>query len=368
MVTKVPYVNLAAQHRPIKDKLLAAIGAVIDEGQFILADQVVEFERRFAELCGAKFALGVNSGTDALILALTALGVGPGDEVITVPNSFVASASCIALVGARPVFVDVGADYNLDPSLLEAAITPKTKAILPVHLTGRPADMDAISAVAQAHGLYIVEDAAQAVCAEYKGRRVGSLSTIGCFSLHPLKTLNACGDAGALTTNDASLYEELKRLRNHGLKTRDECVRWGYNSRLDTLQAAILLVKLDYVEQWTERRRANAARYQQLLAGLEQVVVPVDKPYELAVYHTFVIRTEQREQVRTYLADSGIGTSVHYPIPIHLQEAAADLGYGLGSFPVSEQQAGEIISLPLYPELQLDEIDFVAETLRSFFS
>ncbi len=228
---EVPYVNIAAQHAVIKDKLLAAIGSVIDHGRFIMSAEVAEFEQKFAELCRVRYAVGVNSGTDALILSLKALGVGPGDEVITVPNSFIASTSCIALVGARPVFVDVCEDYNMDPSLLEQAITSRTRAILPVHLTGRPADMDPIIAVARAHGLYVIEDCSQAVCAEYKGRRVGSLGHIGCFSLHPLKTLNACGDGGVLTTNEDGMYEELKLLRNFGLRTRDECAMWGHNSR-----------------------------------------------------------------------------------------------------------------------------------------
>jgi len=369
VAVSVPYVNLAAQHATIKDRLLAAVGTVIDHGQFILGDEVAEFERRFAELCGVRYALGLNSGTDALILALKALGIGPGDEVITVPSSFVASVSCIELWGAKAVFVDVGEDYNIDPGQIEQAITSRTRAILPIHLTGRPADMDPILAIARAHGLHVVEDCAQAVNAEYRGQRVGSFGALGCFSLHPLKTLNACGDGGMLTTNDAGLYEELKRLRNHGLQTRDNCVQWGLNSRLDTMQAAMLLVKLDYLDEWTEGRRANACAYQQLLGEMPQIQPPVDRPRERAVYHTFVIQAEadRRDDLQDYLARKGVGTAVHYPTPIHLQKAASGLGHSIGSFPVAERQAARFLSLPVYPELQSHQLEYVAHCVRSFY-
>ena len=364
---KVPYVNLAAQHAPIRDKLMAAIGAVIDGGQFILGDQVTEFERRFADLCRVEYAVGVNSGTDALLLALRALGIGPEDEVITVPNSFVASTGCIALAGARPVFVDVGEDYNMDPALIEDAITTRTRAILPVHLTGRPADMDASMNIAREHNLHVIEDCGQAVCAEYKGRRVGSVGSVGCFSLHPLKTLNACGDGGVLTTDDPVLHQEIRTLRNLGLRSRDDCVAWGFNSRLDTIQAAVLLTKLAYVEEWTEGRRDNARAYQHGLEGLHQVLVPRDRPYERAVYHTFVIQAEHRDSLKKHLAASRVGTAIHYPTPIHLHEAARDLGYGAGSFPVTERQAGRVLSLPVYPELESDELEYVVDRVHSFY-
>lgn len=364
---KVPYVDLVAQHAPIKDELLAAVGNVIDHSQFILGHEVAEFERRFAELCGVHYAVGVNSGTDALILALRALDIGPGDEVITVANSFVASAGCVPLVGARPVFVDVREDYNIDPALIESALTPRTRAILPVHLTGRPANMDLITEIAQAHGLYVVGDCAQAVGAEYKGRRVGSFGDVGCFSLHPLKTLGACGDGGVLTTNDVGLYERFKDLRNIGLRAGNECVVWGHNSRLDTMQAAILLVKLEHLEEWTEERRANACFYQERLADLSQVCVPVDKPYERAVYQTFVIQARWRDQLKEHLAARGVGTAIHYPIPIHLQKAAIGLGYRVGSFPVIERQAGRILSLPVYPGLGSQQLEHVVDGLYSFY-
>ncbi len=365
---RVPYVNIGSQHAPIKKRLLEAISDVIDRGHFILGDQVLEFERRFAGLCGVRFAIGVNSGTDALILALKALGIGPGDEVITVPNSFVATAGAVALVGARPVFVDVGDDYNMNPRLIERAVTPKTKALLPVHLTGRPADMDPILEVARAHALHIIEDCAQAVLAEYRGQRVGSFGAIGCFSLHPLKTLNACGDGGVLITEDEKLYEKVKILRNVGLLNRDECVVWSSHSRLDNLQAALLLVKLDYFEDWTNKRRDNARFYQQALAGVEGVRLPVDRPYEKAVYHVFVIQAERRGELQKFLAARGVETAVHYPIPIHLQKAAAGLGYGPGSFPVTEEQAKRILSLPVYPELGEAELHYVARSVREFYA
>jgi dTDP-4-amino-4,6-dideoxygalactose transaminase len=364
---EIPFVNITAQHKPIKDEILTAISKVIDHSQFILGDEVAEFERQFAELCGVRYAIGVNSGTDALILALKSVGIGPGDEVITVPNSFITSTSCIMFLGATPVFVDVRDDYNIDPSKIEQAITQRTRAIIPVHLTGRPSDMDKILKISKSYNLFVIEDCAQAVTSEYKGRRVGSFGDIGCFSLHPLKTLNACGDGGMLTTNNEELYEKLKLLRNNGLKTRDECEMWSDNSRLDTLQAAILLVKLKYLEKWTEKRRSNAHFYQKHLANLSQVKVPFDKPYERAVYHTFVIQAEQRDLLKSHLAKCGISTNIHYPIPIHLQKAASVLGYKLGSFPVTEELSKNILSLPVYPELKEDELEYVVKCIYQFY-
>ncbi len=360
---KIPYVNIAAQHSPIKKEILHSISKVIDHSQFIFGGEVAEFERRFAELCGVQFALGVNSGTDALILALKSLGIETGDEIITVPNSFITTASSIAIVGARPVFVDVGEDYNINPANIEQAITSRTKAILPVHLTGRPADMDPILEIAKAHGLYVVEDCAQAVCAEYKNRRVGSFGDVGCFSLHPLKTLNACGDGGVITTNNEEIYEYIKILRNNGLKTRDECTVWSNNSRLDTLQAAILLVKLKYIEEWTEKRRAHAGFYQERLAELPYIRIPVDKPYEKPVYHTFIIQTDNRNACKKHLEKHGIGTNIHYPVPIHLQEVARNLGYKKNDFPVAERQAQNILSLPIYPGLTKKELEYIVNFL-----
>jgi dTDP-4-amino-4,6-dideoxygalactose transaminase len=364
---RVPFVNLGALHAPIKAELLEAMGRVIDSGMYVLGAEVDEFERQFAALCGARFAVGLNSGTDALTFALRALGVGPGDEVITAANSFVASAGCAAMVGARPVLADVGDDYNLDPASVERAITPRTKAMIPVHLTGRPAKMDELLQLAQAHNLYVVEDAAQAVCAEYRGHGVGTLGVAGCFSLHPLNTLSAIGDGGVLTTDDPALYEEVKVLRNLGLKTRDDAVVWSGNSRLDTLQAAALLVKLKYIQDWTEQRRANARRYRELLAGLPQVTTPTEEPYERAVYQVFKILAADRDALQAYLAEHGIGSAVHYALPLHLNTVAAELDYAPGSFPVTEQQAERILSIPVYHTLTPAEIEYVAATIRAFY-
>ncbi|MEI7635766.1 MAG: DegT/DnrJ/EryC1/StrS family aminotransferase [Syntrophus sp. (in: bacteria)] len=363
----IPYVNVALQHSLVKDELLKAVSDILDKGNFILGGEVNEFEKHFAALCGVKYAVGVNSGTDALILALMAIDIGPGEEVITVPNSFVATASCIKIVGARPVFIDVRDDYNMDPSLIESAITDHTRAILPVHLTGRPADMEPIIEIAGRYNLQVIEDCAQAVAAEYKGKRVGSFGRIGCFSLHPLKTLNACGDGGVLTTNDAGLAAKLKIMRNLGLENRENCVLWSGNSRLDTLQAAILLVKLKYLDDWTEKRRLNAEYYCKHLADLHQVHVPTDKTYEYSVYHTYVIQAENRDKLRAFLAEKGIGTGIHYPIPIHLQTVAEELNYRPGSFPVTEGQANRILSLPVYPELDKGQLNHIIDSIHKFY-
>jgi dTDP-4-amino-4,6-dideoxygalactose transaminase len=364
---KVPYVDLARQHAPLKGDLLAAAGRVIDRGNFILGAEVAEFERRFADLCGTADAVGVSSGGEALALSLKVLGIGNGDEVISAPNSFVGSASSIALTGAKPVFADVDDSFNLDPAKVEAAITPRTKALMPIHLTGRPADMERLTEIAGRFHLYIIEDAAQAVLAARGGKRVGAWGTTGCFSLHPLKTLNALGDAGVITTDDQDLADRLRVLRNFGLRTRDECAEWSTNSRLDTLQAAMLLVKLDRLEAWTERRRANAAYYFEKLSGLPGLKLPFDRPGEYQVHHTFVIRSQRRDELKAFLAARGVGSSIHYPIPIHLQPAAKSLGYKRGDFPVAERQAAEILSLPIHHDLEQHELAYVAQCVTEFF-
>ncbi|HUZ81509.1 MAG TPA: DegT/DnrJ/EryC1/StrS family aminotransferase [Gaiellaceae bacterium] len=363
---EVPYVDLAAQQVPLRSELLAAVARVLDHGHFILGPEVEAFEEQFAELCGTRFAVGVASGTDALVLALRALDIASGDEVITVPNSFVASAAAIALVGARPVFVDVGDDMNIDPEAIGPAVTPRTRAILPVHLTGRPAAMQRVLEVAARHGLAVVEDCAQAVLAELGGRRVGSFGAVGCFSLHPLKTLGAAGDAGVLTTDDEDLANRFRLLRNIGLATRDDATVWSGNSRLDTLHAAMLLVKLQYLAKWTEARRQNAAAYVEALTGASGLRLPVEKPGERAVYHTFVLRSEVRNELRTHLRSAGIGTAIHYPVPIHLQSIGHTLGYGPGDFPVAERQATEILSIPVHHNLTAAQREFVVEGIRDF--
>lgn len=363
---EVPYVDVVGLQAPLRDVLLEAVGRVLDHGQFILGPEVDEFEQRFADLCGTRFAVGVASGTDALVLALRALDVGPGDEVITAPNSFVATASAIALVGARPVFVDVGEDMNIDPEAISPAVTPRTRAVLPVHLSGRPAAMGRVLEVAAQHGLAVVEDCAQAVLAELDGRRVGSFGNVGCFSLHPLKTLSAAGDAGVVATDDEGLAVRLRLLRNIGLATRDDAVLWSGNSRLDTVQAAVMLAKLPYIAAWTEARRANAAAYVDGLAGACGIRVPVERPNEYSVYHTFVIQAEERDDLRSHLQSARIGTAIHYPVPIHLQTVGRALGHGPGDFPVAERQAERILSLPVHHGLSAVQLDHVVSGILDF--
>lgn len=363
----IPYVDLAAAHASLRQEILEAVDRVLRHGQFILGPEVVEFENEFARRSGVNHAIGVANGTDALVLALKALGIGSGDEVITPPNSFVASTSCIELIGARAVFVDVGEDYTIDVNRIESAITARTKAILPVHLTGKPANMTDIGRIAEKHELVVVEDAAQAVLAQHRGRPVGSWGAASAFSLHPLKTLNACGDAGIITTNDAELADRLRVLRNLGLRTRDDCVEWAPNSRLDTLQAAILLVKMRYVDEWTEKRRSNAARYRELLSEVPEVVLPVETPGDLSVYHTFVIQAERRDDLKAHLQSLGIGTSIHYPVPIHLSTAGRSLGYRAGSFPHAEAQASKILSLPVYETLADEQLERICEAIAKYY-
>ena len=361
----IPYVDIGAQTKFLKKYLLLAVEEVLDHGNFILGKEVQSFEERFASYCGVRFAVGVNSGTDALFLGLKALGIGQGDEVITAPNSFIASASVIIAAGAKPVFVDVRNDYNINPELIGQAITPRTKAIIPVHLTGRPADMDPILEIAGKHKIHVIEDAAQAVGAKYRDKKVGAIGDIGCFSLHPLKTLNACGDGGIITTDNEKTFEELRRLRNFGLVNRDETVVWGYNSRLDSMQAAILLVKLKWLDEWNTKRRQNAKVYAAKLNDL--VDIPVEQPHEFCVFHTYVVQAEKRAELQDYLQNNGIGTRIHYPIPIHLQPAARELGYQIGDFPVCEEQAQRILSLPIHQGMKEDHVHYVADNIISFY-
>ncbi len=362
---KVPFVNLGANYRQVRNEVLEKFDTISLQGAYILTDELRHFEEDFARFCGTAFALGVGNGADALFLSLKALGIKEGDEVITAPNSFIATAGVIAATGATPVFVDVGEDYNINPNLIEAAITPKTKAILPVHLTGRPAEMDEILRIAKKHTLFVIEDAAQAVGARYKNKRVGSLGDIGCFSLHPLKNLHVHGDGGVITTNNPELYRKLLLLRNHGLRNRDECTFWAYNSRLDAIQAAIAGIKLKRLDEWNARYRRIAEKYRE---GLRDIVeVPIDKPAEEAVYHNFIIQTDRREALQKYLLERGIETKVHYPIPLHLQDAAVDLGYKQGDFPITEQQAQRILSLPIYPELTDEQVKAVIDAITEFY-
>ncbi len=366
-IMKIDYTNVAAQHAGLKEQLLSAVAEVLDTGKFVLGPEVEKFEQAFTQISKTRYAVGVNSGTDAIVIALRALNIGVGDEVITPPNGFISTVSAILSVGAKPVMVDVADDYNIDPLLIEGAITPRTKAILPVHLTGRPAAMDAIMVIARKHKLYVIEDAAQSVCAAIEGKPVGSWGDVGCFSLHPLKTLNACGDGGVLTTNDPALYAKFLILRNNGFKNRDECVVFSGNSRLDSLQAALLLVKMKHLDQWTAKRRSNADFYRGKLSSIKGVQLPPKDEGMKCVYHTFVIRAKNRDGLRDYLESSGVQTKIHYPIPVHLQEAAKNLGYSLGDFPKAEAQAKEILSIPVYPELTQEQMEYVVHCMGEYF-
>jgi dTDP-4-amino-4,6-dideoxygalactose transaminase len=360
----IPYVDLGGLTATIKDELLAVVEDVLLSGQYVLGPEVSAFEKEFAEYCGTKYCLGVASGTDALVLVLKALGVGPGDEVITAPNSFVASGAAIALTGARPVFCDVDEDLNIDPDKLEAAITPRTKALMPVHLTGRVARMPEINDIAGRHNLAVIEDAAQGVSAARDGRRAGSWGTAGCFSLHPLKNLHAFGDGGAITTNDQRIVDYVRQARNLGLKTRNECEFWCDHSRLDSIHAAMLRVQLRHMDAWNQERRRLASRYNEALRPY--VIVPDEREGEYCTWQTYVVQSERRDELFDYLVAGGVDCKVHYPIPIHQQECARDLGYSENDFPVTRKVVGRILSLPLFPGLADEAQDRVIELIRSF--
>ena len=362
---QIPFVDLARQFRSIEPELTKVFLDVGRSGGYIMGERLESFERKVEAFCGVSHALGVADGSDALFLILKALGIGPGDEVITATNSFIASAWVIVAVGAKPVFVDVAVDFNIDPARIEAAITPCTRVIIPVHLTGRAAPMDEVNEIARRRGLLVVEDAAQAIGARYRGKRVGTLGTAAGFSLHPLKNLGVYGDGGLITTNDSALAAKLRLLRNHGLRNRDECEIWGFNSRLDTLQAAFAEIKLAHLDGWNARCREIAATYRAGLAGCVQV--PLDQAWEECVYHNFVIRTEKRDELMQHLKAKGVDTRIHYPIPMHLQDAAKDLGYKAGDFPNAERYAKTMISLPIYPELNDTETAHVVAAVESFF-
>src|SRR5437879_1057954 len=366
--SQVPFVDLAAQYAAIAEEIDAAVSKTIREADFILGRAVRLFEEEFARFCEAQFATGVDSGTSALELALRAYDIGPGDEVITAPNSFIASALAISHAGATPVFADIDADsYTIDVAALEMAITPRTKAIIPVHLYGQPADMDPIMELAERHQLVVIEDACQAHGARYKGRRVGSLAHAAAFSFYPGKNLGAYGDGGAMVTNDPAIAKKVEMLRNYGQQEKYHHMFRGYNRRLDTLQAAVLRVKLRYLESWNDARRRNAALYHKLLKG-SGVGLPSEADDARSSWHLYVIRVGHRDALREHLASRGVSTGVHYPIPIHLQPAYQDLGHKVGDFPVSESCAQSILSLPMYAELARRQIELVAEAVREFMS
>jgi dTDP-4-amino-4,6-dideoxygalactose transaminase len=361
----IPFVDLKAQYRSLKDEVLPAIARVLDSGQLVLGDEVAAFEREFAAYCGAAHAIGVNSGTSALHLALLAAGVGAGDEVITVAHTFVATVAAVVYTGARPVLVDIDpTGYTMDVTRIEAAITPRTKAILPVHLYGQPADMDPILEVARRRGLLVIEDAAQAHGAEYKGRRAGSLGDLGCFSFYPGKNLGAYGEGGAVTTNNPAYARTIRMLRDWGAEQRYHHVLKGYNYRLEGIQGAILRIKLRRLEEWTEARRRHAAAYDRLLAGTG-LGLPAALPDRRHVYHLYVVRSPSRGALQRHLQEQ-VQTGIHYPIPVHLQPAYADLGYRTGDFPETERAAREILSLPMFPELTAQQQETIAGLVRGF--
>ena len=369
-IPKVAFVDLKAQFEPIREEVAEAVMRVLDSQRFIHGPEVEAFEREMEEWNGSASAIACASGSDALLLALMALGIGPGDEVITVPFTFVATVTAIARLGAKPVFVDIDpATFNLDPAKLEAAITAKTRAIIPVHLFGLPADLDPICALAESRGIHVIEDAAQAIGATYKQKVVGNIGEIGCFSFFPSKNLGCAGDGGLITTNDPELADKLRVLANHGSRTRYSYETIGINSRLDAIQAAILRVKLPYLNRWTEGRRSNAKRYRKLFseAGLtDRIQLPVEPEYGYHIYNQFTIRCKDRDRLRAYLASRGIPAEIYYPHPLHLQPAFIYLGYGADACPESVRASAEVLSLPIYAELPSEHLEAVVQAVSDY--
>ncbi len=361
----VPFLNLRAQHDPLRSELIDAMQHVIDASAFAGGPFVSRFEAEFASFCGSRHAVGVSNGTEALWLALLAIGVRPGDHVITVPATFMATAEAITYCGAKPIFVDIDEQtYTMNPALIERAITPRTKAIIPVHLYGQMADMDPIMEVARRHGLYVIEDACQAHGAEYKGRRAGTIGHAGCFSFYPGKNLGALGEAGAIVTNDTALAEEIAVLRDHGQTVKYEHSRVGWNGRMDGVQAAVLSVKLKHLVQGNARRREHAASYEELLVGTEGLVLPYVASHGVPVFHLYVVRVKNRDDVKRQLGLAGVQCGIHYPIPVHRQKAYESLRLAPASFPVTERCASEVLSLPMFPELTRAQIEVVARELK----
>lgn len=362
----IPFSELKTQYENIKQEIQEAFNQVFESSWFILGKNVTEFEREFASYCHAKYGIGVGSGTEALHLALLACGIQPGDEVITVANTAVPTISAISLAGARPVLVDIDpATYTINPELIPEKITARTKVILPVHLYGQPVDMDPLLEIAYQNGLRVIEDACQAHGAEYKGKKIGALGDIGCFSFYPSKNLGAYGDGGIVTTNDPQLAEQVWLLRNYGQRKRYYHDVVGFNSRLDELQAAFLRKKLNHLDEWNKRRRQLAQIYHD---HLEQVVVrPLAKEYAYHIYHLYVIRCLEREKLQNYLTENNIQTLIHYPVPVHIQKAYVDLNIEPGSLPITEQYASEILSLPMFPELKDEDVFYVADMINKFY-
>jgi len=363
---KVPYIDLPAQYRSLESDILATLKQVLLSGSFILRDEVQKFEKNMALFLGAKHVVGVNSGTDALYLALRAAGIAPGDEVITVSHTFVATIATIVHCGSRPVLVDVGEDFNMDMQQVEGAITPHTRAIVPVHLNGRLCDMETVLTIAQRHNLLVVEDAAQALGTSFNGKKAGTFGLVGCFSLHPIKNLSAAGDAGFVATQNEELADKIRLLRNHGQRTKEDLACFGFNSRLDNLQAAILNVKLKYLPQWIERRREVARIYHRGLSSLPSLKLPPPPQLQgsFDTYNSYVVRAQERDRLVNHLAECGIEVFVQWPKPLHLQEA---LGLGHFHLPRTESLAKEIVSLPINAEISNQQVEFVIESIHNFY-
>lgn len=361
----IPFIDMKARHAPLKQEFLDAIGEVIDRGDFSGGAPVVQFEDDFAAYCGSAHAIAVGNGTEAIWLALLAMGIGPGDEVITVPMTFIATVEAILMSGATPVFVDIDErTYTIDPTALEKALTSRTKAIIPVHLFGQCAEMEPILDFARAHGLRIIEDAAQAHGAAYKNRKAGTLGDAGCFSFYPAKNLGAFGEAGAIITDDADIAGKLRILRNHGQSRKNHHPLMGWNSRMDSIQAAVLRIKLRHLDAENEARRSHARCYDRGLAGLPGVVIPLTAPARTHVHHIYAIRVSGRDLLCDVLAEKGVQCGRHYPVPVHLQPPCSVMGYRCGDFPVSERCANEFMSLPMFPELTQEQIDCVVQAVE----
>jgi len=360
----VPFMDLKKQYGNLKDEIDNKISVLINDSAFILGSELEKFEMEFGEFCEARYSVGVSSGIDALIIALRALNIGYGDEVITTPNTFIATAEAISLAGARPVFVDINEeDYNINVNLIKEKITDRTKAIIPVHLFGQPANIRGVINIASGNNLFVVEDACQAHGATFEGKKVGTFGNVGCFSFYPAKNLGAYGDGGAVITNDEVLFRKMFSMRSHGEIKKNKHEIIGSTNRLDNLQAGILRIKLKHLKEWNNRRRYNASIYRKYLTGIK-AVIPQELEGREHVYHLFVIRVKNRDKVRGELFDRGIATGIHYPTPIHLQSAYRFLGYKEGDFPVSEMVAREILSLPMFPELSENQIKYVCDSIR----
>jgi dTDP-4-amino-4,6-dideoxygalactose transaminase len=365
---RVPFVDLKAQYRHIADEVDEAIRRVVSSAEFILGADLESFENEFAGYCGARYGVGVDSGASALELSLRACGIGPGDEVITVSHTFIATVSAISWTGAHPVLVDIDPQtFNIDPTRIEQALTGRTRAIIPVHLYGQTADMRPINEIARAHGLVVIEDACQAHGAQFEGRRAGSLADVACFSFYPGKNLGAYGDAGMIVTSDAKIAAKARMLRNYGQRTKNKHEMLGYNRRLDNLQAALLRVKLRYLDRWNALRQSAARMYDEILGGVETVVVPWRRTSDSHVYHLYVIKHECRDSLLAHLAAHEVSAGLHYPIPVHRQPSYEFLGLEVGALPATEHAASRVLSLPIYPEIEAEQIEKVCSLIKSFW-